>query len=363
MLGADAIYPRLVYIGGGTPTILSPAQLERVFNSLAGRFDLSKCNNIALEAEPMTLLGKRGVEKLKTLKKYGVNRICLGVQLFDNEILKKMGRRHTSKDAIQVIKRIRQEEFKSLSADLIYGYPGCTPEIWMKTLEMAYSLDIDTYELNRLCIVPYGPMEGVIKNRYNRLPRAFPDLNRQLIMEIAGKIISERNGFKEYLRWIFSKTVKHTSHYSMHCCYNLYNVLGLGLSAWSNFPGRFALNVAQSLEKYYFYLDKRELPIDRGKIRTKDDENRREIVMPLKNRGVSKAKYERRSGVSINEVFGKKIERLRNFGLLEEDDEKVILTDKGELFCNEVAMQFYHPRYLPFPKSSYADGILNPYNP
>lgn len=362
-LETDTVSPRLIYIGGGTPSMLSPAQLDRFFNSLEESFDLSKCNDISLEAEPMTLLGKRGDEKLRILKKNGVDRIYLGVQAFDDGMLKMMGRRHTYKDAIEVIKKIRRAGFKSLSIDLIYGYPGCTQEIWMKTLETAYSLDIDSYQLYRLCVIPYGPEEGAISNQYARSSKTFPGLNQQLAMDTLGRIIAEQNGFKEYLREIFSRSIEHNSCYSMHCCGNLYNVLGLGLSAWSSFSGRFTLNVAGSLEKYYSYINKGKLPIDRGKIRTRDDEKRREIVMPLKNCGVSKIRYERRTGLKVNEAFGKKIRLLKDFGLLKEDDKRLVLTEKGELFSNEVAMQFYNPRYLPFPKSSYADGILNPYNP
>jgi coproporphyrinogen III oxidase-like Fe-S oxidoreductase len=104
------------------------------------------------------------------------------------------------------------------------------------------------------------------------------------------------------------------------------------------------------------------LPVDRGKIRTGDDNKRRALILPLKNCGVSKTAYQQTTGTGLNGALRHKIKKLESYGLIEEDDKAVKLTETGSFFADEVVMQLYAPEYIPFPKSIYADGPLNPYN-
>jgi len=361
-LGLREILPKSVLIGGGTPTMLSPAQTERLLKSFTARFDLTECRQFTYEVEPSTLLGRLGLERLKIIKDYGVDRISLGVQVFDDEILKRMKRAYTSKDAIKAIKQIRLAGFKSLSIDLIYGYPGCAPKKWIATLKTAFSLDIDACQQYRLRIVPHGDKIGLIKKQFDKSSDNFLDAKQIYIMKELGILFASLNGFKEGSRRVFVRSPKYNSEYLQDHTDRLADVLGLGISAWSNIQGHLSLNTGENLERYYSYLNKGRLPIDRGKIRTEDDQKRWAIALPLKHHGVSKIKYKEITGTNVNEDFGEKIKRLKNFGLLEENEESLILTEKGRFFADEVVIQFYHPDYLPFPKSSYADGELNPYN-
>lgn len=360
-LGMENIFPLSVLIGGGTPTALSPTQMERLLKSFSARLDLRKCLQFSCEAEPGTILGNEGSEKLKIMKDYGINRISLGVQSFDDEMLKKMGRSHTSEDAKKAITNIRRAGFESISIDLIYGFPGSTPERWINTLKTAHALDIDAYQLFRLRVVPHGGKPGAIKDQFDRGSGLFPGLDQIHIMKELGVLISSRNGFSETNRRVFSRGPEHGPLNNYLYC-RLYDMLGLGISAWSNLRDRFFVNTGESLEKYYSRISNHELPVARGKIRTADDQKRWALVLPLKGDGVSKKEYTEITGLAINEVFDKKLERLKFFGLLEENDETIRLTEKGVFFADEVVLQFYHPDYLPFPKSAYTDGELNPYN-
>lgn len=360
--GGRAIYPKSVLIGGGTPSMFSPAQTERLFNAFESKFDLSDCSQITSEVEPSSLLGEHGMEKLKIMKSHGVSRISLGVQALDDGILKEMGRSHTSLEAIKAIEQIRLTGFESISIDLIYGYPGCTLEKWAQTLKTAFSLDIDTCQIYRLRIIPHGDKVGIIKNKFDKSPQVFPDWKEVYIMKELGILIANQSGFKETSRRVFSKGPQHNSDYLKDHCDRLYDVLGIGISAWSNIQGHLSLNTGESLEKYYSYIKRGRLPIDRGKIRTADDTRRWALVLPLKHHGVSKIKYKNITGVGVNEAFGEKINKLKSFSLLEENDKVLMLTEKGRFFADEVCIQFYHPDYLPFPKLAYAEGELNPYN-
>ncbi len=361
-LGMMVISPTSVLIGGGTPSMLYPPQIERLLKSFRARFDLSKCSQVSCEVEPKTILGNTGMEKLKIMKNYGINRISLGVQAFNDEALKEMGRTHTSSDAITAIKQIRLAGFKSISIDLIYGYPGSTPQEWIDTLKTALSLDIDACQLYRLRIVPHGAKTGMVRDRFDKSPEAFPDLKDIYLMKELGILISAQNGFKEVSRRVFCRNPGHTSDYLKDHCDRLSDVLGIGISAWTNLGDRLFLNTGKSLENYYAYTKEGKLPIARGKIRTKDDKERWALVLPLKHHGVSKMKYKEITGISVDEAFGEKIKELKSYGLLEEDDHILKLTEKGSFFADEVVIQFYHPDYVPFLKSSYAAGELNPYH-
>ena len=246
---------------------------------------------------------------------------------------------------------------------MIYGYPGYTPQKWIDTLKTAHSLDIDAYQLYRLRIVPHGAKTGSIKNVFDKSPEVFPSLKEIYIMKELGILISSQNGFRETSRRVFCKGPEHNSDYLQDHTDRLYNVIGLGLSSWNNLQDRFYINTGKDLADYYSYISSGRLPIVRGKIKTGDDERRWAICLSLKHHGVSKTKYRIITGTSLEEFFGEKIKRLKKSGLLEENDEILRLTERGQFFADEVVIQFYHPDYMPFPKSAYAEGELNPYSP
>jgi oxygen-independent coproporphyrinogen-3 oxidase len=361
-LGGGTIFPSSVLVGGGTPTILSAAQMKRFMTDLTKRFDLSRCRQFTVEAEPATLLGPAGLDKLKVLKDFGVDRISMGVQSFDDKVLKYMARPHDAAEAVEAIKQIRRAGIGSLSIDLIYGFPDCTAERWAQTLETAASMDIDAYQLYRLRIVPHGDKVGAIKSRHEKAPDVFPTLEETYVMKALGKLVSEKHGFGENLRRIFSRSPRHISFYLRDYGCRLNDNLGLGVSSWSSLGDRFLMNTGSSLKSYYAAIDAGRLPIDRGLVRSADDERRRALVLPLKSYGVSKARYLAQTGATVESVFGERIRLLEKHGLVEDDDVRLALTAKGGFFADEAVMQFYKSSYLPFPESSYADGILNPHS-
>lgn len=360
--GVSRIRPRSILIGGGTPTALSPKQTGRLFRDLRSGLDFGECTQITCETEPGSLLGESGLEKLRIMKGNGVDRISLGVQAFDDGSLKDMGRRHSSTDVMKAMEQVRSVGFGSFSIDLIYGYPGCTPEKWLTTLETALSLDVDAFQLYRLRIVPHGDKVGTIKTRFDASPELFPPVDDIYIMKQLGYVVAGRGGLVETSRRLFSKGSAHTSHYLADHTDGLHDVIGFGASSWSNVQGRFYLNTGESLERYAAFLREGTLPINRGRTRTSDDRRRWAIAITLKHNGVSRKKFHELTGVSVSEAFPRHIERLRKYGLVEEDGDTLRLTVRGRFFADEVVTQFYHPKYLPFPRSAYAEGDLNPFS-
>lgn len=361
VLGAPAICPTSILIGGGTPSMLSPAQTERLLHSIAEEFDLSQCRQITCETEPTTVLGDEGMAKLLVMKRCGVNRISLGVQSFDDGILKSTGRLHSSQDARDAIRAIRAAGFESISIDLIYGYPGSTVKKWEETLMTAAALGVDAYQLYRLRIVPHGARPGSITKIHDASPEVFPSLEEVYLMKELGLLVSSRNGYQETSRRVFCRGPQHNSEYLQDHCDRLSNVLGFGISSWNNLQDRFFINSGKSLEHYYSFIDRGVLPITRGKIKSEDDMRRWAICLSLKHHGVVRRRYEAVAGRSLDKDFGRTIESLKRYGLVEEQDGTVALTERGRFFADEVVIQFYHPDYIPFPKSAYAEGDLSPY--
>ena len=360
--GVKKLAPRSILIGGGTPTALSPKQTARLFKDLNSGLDLSTCTQITCETEPGSILGETGREKLRVLKENGVKRISLGVQAFDDESLKYMGRQHSAADVAKALEQVRSAGFDSVAIDLIYGYPGCTPEKWVTTLETALSLDIDAFQLYRLRIVPHGDRVGTIKSRYDASPEIFPAVDDIYVMKRLGALLARQGGLKETSCRLFSKGLDHTSHYLIDHTDMLCDVIGFGASSWSNVQGRFYLNTGESLEKYAACLREGVLPINRGKLRTPDDERRWAVAITLKHGGVLKNRFRALTGISVNEAFPRHLENLKKYDLVREDDEMVKLTGRGRFFADEVVTQFYHPDYLPFPRFRYHEGELNPFS-
>ena len=361
LLGGPVISPTSILVGGGTPSMLSPAQTERFLRGIAEDFDLGSCRQITCETEPTTILGDEGRNKLRVMKECGVNRISLGVQSFDDDILKSTGRLHSSQDAQDAIFEIRDAGFESVSIDLIYGYPGSTLKKWEETLMTAAALGVDAYQLYRLRIVPHGAKTGSIKKLYDTSPELFPPVEEIYLMKELGLLISARNGYRETSRRVFCRGPEHNSEYLLDHTDRLSNVMGFGISSWNNLQDRFFINTGKSLEDYYACIDQGRLPVARGKLKSEDDVRRWAICLSLKHRGVLRTQYETVTGSPLDREFGNKIERLKKHGLLEEREGLVALTEKGRFFADEVVIQFYHPDYMPFPNSAYAEGELNPF--
>lgn len=138
---------RTVYLGGGTPSQLEPEYLQLIFNSLAQHYDLSQCEEITMEANPDDITP----DYLDALRRLPINRISLGIQTFDDGMLKLLNRRHDAAEAIQAVRLCREKGFTNISIDLIYGLPGETQEQWEHDLDEAISLKpehISAYSLS-----------------------------------------------------------------------------------------------------------------------------------------------------------------------------------------------------------------------
>ncbi len=226
-----------------------------------------------------------------------------------------------------------------VNAELIYGHPGQTFENWVDVVDRAMTIDVHEWQFYRLKVQAYGDFQGgIINNRTRANTIPIPDFKDTMMMKQASYDILAENGYHENLRRVFSKQSKIFSHYAYNQCCNLYDQIGFGLTAFSSYRDRFALNT-QSFEEYYSRIDQGRLPVNRGYKRDAEQQARWAIVLPMKNRDVRKKDYKRITGFEFDEVFQKKTARLIAEGLLEDTGKTVTLTPMGKFLADEVVEQ------------------------
>lgn len=359
VLGVDRIKARSILVGGGTPTFLTPKQLERFLKFFTKRVDLSKCSQFNYDVDPNTLIGAEGRERLKIMRDYGVDRLTIGVQSLDNEILRGMNRHHNIDEALESITESRKFDYQ-LNIEFIFGYPGQTLEGWIDEIDHALTLDVDEIQLYRLKVDAYGDYQGPIKDLIeNKGKRILTDEETLTMKRIANDMLTGA-GLTENIRRVFSRTKKHYSRYAWNQCCMLYDQIGLGLTAFSSLRNRFVLNT-QFFDEYYAAVEAGRLPFNRGVVRSQEEQERWAIILPLKNSYITKSLYKERTGVPVESVFQEKFNLLKEHGLVVEDDKRVSTTPLGAFFADEVVQQFHSADYIPFGREEYEDAVLNPY--
>jgi len=355
-LGLDRPKVSSVLVGGGTPTFLPPALLARFLEDFTSQFDLSGAPQFSYDVDPGTLLGPEGGERLRILKAHGVGRLTIGLQSLDDGVLGRMNRAHDSAAALRAVEAARAAGFK-LNIEFIYGYPGDTMETWTATVRRAAALGVEEVQLYRIKLIPYGDHAGFFSRGVAR-PQTPPE--EVFRMKQAAQLLLEEAGYTENLRRVFSKDPADFSRYAHDQCCGLVDQIGLGLTAFSSLRDRFALPTAD-LKEYYALLAAGRLPVNRGLVRGAAAQAVWAFVLPLKNRRVIKGHFKRLTGRLPGEIFGARIARLKEAGLLYEDAAKLELTPEGAFFADEVCHQFYQPEFMPFGRGAYAPGPLNPY--
>ena len=179
------------------------------------------------------MLGIDGLERIKIMKKYGVDRLTIGAQSLDDRVLKIMNRNHDAADVIQSIKHARDFDFK-LNVEFIYGYTEQTLDSWIQDIEKIALMDIPEIQLYRLKILPYGDHRGSIQKQYNVKKENFPTTAETLVMKKIAHVILEQYGYRENLGRVFSKKRKDYSHYADNQCCMLHDQIGFGLTAFSS---------------------------------------------------------------------------------------------------------------------------------
>ena len=320
---------RTLYIGGGTPTALSAQQLAYLLTELPKVMDLSKVEEFTIEANP----GDLDPDKITVLKESQVNRVSLGVQTFDNKMLKKIGRSHQEQDIYDNIRHLKQAGFDNISIDLIYALPGQTMDQVKENVAKAIDLDIPHMSLYSLILENHT----VFMNRMRRgkLPLPKEELEAEMFEYIIEEL--EKAGFEHYEISNFSKPGFESRHNLVYWDNAEYYGLGAGASGYVD-GIRY-----KNHGPIRHYLE----AVEAGKARiteehlTLEEKMEEELFLGLRKKtGVSKARFEEKFGISFDQRYGQVVASLTEQGLLVPDDKQVQMTKRGLFLGDTVAEKF-----------------------
>ena len=346
------MYPKIkydtIYFGGGTPSLLPTEMINEILNEL----DWSENAEITLELNPTDMT----FEKLKKFRKIGINRLSIGIQSFQDHVLKFIGRQHSSKDAVNIYKMARKAGFLNITVDLMFGIPNQSIEDLQRDLNILQELKPENVSIYSLIWE-----EGTVF--WSKLQKGIlSEIDQDLEALMYEKIIDffEKNGYCQYEISNFAriddkdveiyemanfedlkKLQKNAGRHNLKYWQNQ-KFIGVGMSAASYFDNNRYSNI-RTFEKYYNLIDEKNLPID---------ENTVEIVDEVESEKLKKMLGLRLIQEGIEYFEDEKIEKLIENGLLEkfiiEKDnfinKKNKEFEKNECFDKNLAKNFYETR-------------------
>ena len=314
-----------IFVGGGTPSSLSAEQLEKVLSKI-GEFDFADNIEFTVECNP----GSITKEKLDVMKKYGVNRISMGLQAVQNTLLKDIGRIHSYEVFKENFKLARECGFDNINVDLMFGLPNQKVSEWKESLEMICSLEPEHISAYSLIIEEGTRFERLYEADKLKLPNE--DDEREMY-HIAKEILCE-NGFNQYEISNYAKENLECRHNIAY--WKMENWLGVGSAASSYMDGKRFTNHS-SIEEYISSIENGENQKAENTTNTENENIEEFMFMGLRLiDGISEDDFEMRFKKKIDDVYGDKISRFIKEGLLIRENRKLYLSESGIEYSNKV---------------------------
>jgi oxygen-independent coproporphyrinogen-3 oxidase len=319
-----------IYFGGGTPSLLSATQLEKILKAIHKTFAIDENIEFTLEMNPATV----SLEKLRDFRSLGVNRASFGVQTFNDRALKLLARGHDSKDARQTFELLRSSGFGNISFDLIGGLPHQTLEDWERNLDEALKLNPEHLSLYLLEIHEGTPLAEQIRSR--RQPAPDEDLAAAMYEMMIDKTAAE--GFAQYEISNFCRDGFQSRHNSKYWLCE--PVFAFGVSAHS-FDGAARWANERDTNRYVSLIEKGESPVvEKTDLSAKQLSAEFAFLRLRLTQGLDLREYKKRFNIDLSREFSAELTRLEDFGLIETDGAFLKLTRKGMVYSNEVFSVF-----------------------
>jgi oxygen-independent coproporphyrinogen-3 oxidase len=318
-----------VYIGGGTPSLLDPRQLEAILKRVRENFPLLPDPEITLETNPADL----DQASLASIRALGINRLTIGCQSFDQAILEFLERRHSASQAVNAIEAARSAGFTNVGLDLIYGIPGQGMEAWMDTLRRALSFAPEHLSCYQLTVEPETPL-GI---RYRQGAFSLPDeiLQYEFFMKTAEML--EDAGYVHYEVSSFAGDMtlasRHNQKYWDHTPY-----LGLGPSAHSFSANRRWWNY-RSVDRYITALKSGNQPVEASESLTREQLQLEALYLGLRTkRGIHLQDYATRYCFNLLTQKEDRLTILQDEGLIAIEDGYLYPTRAGLAMADSLAL-------------------------
>jgi oxygen-independent coproporphyrinogen-3 oxidase len=321
--GDSGVEADTIYFGGGTPSLLTPEQVQGVLAAVRRKFSIADLTEVTMEMNPAMVTP----ESLSAYHRLGVNRASFGVQTFDDRELKLLARGHDANDARTTFKMLREAGFDNISFDLIAGLPGQRIDRWKRNLAEAIALSPEHMSLYLLEVHEGTPLAEQIRS--GRRPVPDEDSAAEMYEIMIDTLASA--GYQQYEISNFSKPGFESRHNTKY--WRLEPVYGFGVSAHS-FDGRQRYANERDTAGYI------ELVNANGSaevMREEIDASSEFVFLGLRlEEGIDLDEYRSRFGRDLLEISGSEIDDLVDKELLVRIDNRLSLTRKGKLFSNEV---------------------------
>jgi oxygen-independent coproporphyrinogen-3 oxidase len=324
-----------IFFGGGTPSLLTPAQVERILDTISRFFDVLPDAEISLEANPNDL----DTPYLKALRGAGVNRLSIGMQSANANEMTLFARRHDNDGVARAVSTARQAGFENVNLDLIYGFPHQTLESWRISLNQMLALQPEHVSLYALGLEDGTPMKDWV-NR-GRLPTPDDDLAADMY-DLATDLL-DAGGYEQYEISNWSKpdrACRHNLQYWRNLPY-----VGVGPGAHGYADG-VRYSTVLSPQRYIQAMQKAETRFEfprtpatlEAVLVDRDNEIAETLITGLRltQEGIEREAFQRRFGADLLDIHGGTIQRYQQYGLLYADDEVVRLTAEGRLLSNVI---------------------------
>lgn len=318
--------PDTVFIGGGTPTALSPKHYATLLDAIRRRINLSRAIEFTSEANPGTLTP----EKLDVMKDGGINRISIGVQSFNNKALKLLGRIHSSNEAVDGFNMSREAGFDNINIDLIQSIPGMTPDDNLNDARRVAELEPEHVSYYNLIYEPGTPMTRD-RDDGRLVP---PGDDEEANNYYAVKAMLEDTGYRHYEISNFSKPGRQCLHNVLYWQGGGY--FGCGPSAHSHWRGKRFGNIVD-LPTWCDRIKNGDRPYESIEKLAPPDKARETLVMWLRMiDGVDLLKFEEVTGYDVSLLCGDAIDAMVKERLLQHQANRISLTSEALFICNSV---------------------------
>lgn len=330
-----------IFFGGGTPSLLTPEQFERILAALRASFAVAADAEITLEANPNDL----NRDYLSALRRSGLNRISIGMQSANENELQLFRRRHDNDAVVRAVSAARAGGFDNLNLDLIYGFPHQTLESWRTSLLQMLTLHPEHVSLYALGLEEGTPLKAWVER--GRLPEPDDDLAADMY-DLATDLLAG-HGYAQY-------EISNWSLPGYQCRHNLQywhndEYVGVGPGA-HGFAGGVRYATILSPQRYIKALSEADMtaaydypwtPATAEAVQVDREAEISETLimgMRLTTEGIPRAGFNQRFGVDLVELYADVIQRYEQGGLLHVDAERVRLTDAGRMLSNLVLREF-----------------------
>lgn len=327
-----------LYFGGGTPSVLSPLQVQSVIATCRGHLGLISDAEISLEANPGTIT----LNQLRGYREAGVTRLSLGVQSAREADLRLFGRDHTFEEAEEAFRLARAAGFESISVDLIYGAPHQTYRGWHQVLDAVLAWEPDHISLYSLALEPGTALHHRVE--HGLLPH--PDSNLVADMYEGARDALGRAGLQQYEISNWARPGHECQHNRQYWLNLPYLAFGPGAHGWAGHLRYWNVNPVPGYINCINDGDTQPFPfspaVDDYEVIPQEMEMAETVILGLRlvREGVSKADFARRFGQSLDSVFGPAIGGLEQAGLLRLDGDTLRLTEKAYFVSNRVFVEF-----------------------